>query len=49
MDHYQNEYLGNYFSYQVNKNVLKLKHALEIVQSFLSVSEITSTEPDDEM
>lgn len=31
MDHDQNDYLGNYFSYHVNKDVFKLKHTLEIV------------------
>jgi len=46
MDHFQNDYLGNYFSNKINKDVFKLKHSLEIVQSFLSICEITSSEPD---
>ena len=49
MDHLQNEYLGTYFSDKVNKDIFKLKHSLEIVQSFLSVCEITSTEPEEDM
>jgi len=49
MDHTQNEYLGTYFSERVNKDIFKLKHSLEIVQSFFSICEITSTEPEDDM
>ena len=47
IDHSQNRWLGTYFGQELQTNILSVKHALDIVQSLLSKSEITMEVPSD--
>lgn len=41
VDHSQNEFLQQYFNFELKAHISNLKHALDIVQSLLQKSQIT--------
>lgn len=48
IDHSQNEFMQQYFTFTLPKNILNFKHALDIVQSILQKSVITMEEETEE-
>ena len=49
LDHNQNEFLNQFFTYELPQNDMNLKHALDIMHSFLSQSQITLVEEEEAM
>ena len=47
LDHNQNDILNQFFTYELPQNVMNLKHALDIMHSFLSQSQITLVEEEE--
>ena len=47
-DHSQNDFLMNYFSMEINHNIVHFKISLDIVQGLLNRSELTHVEEAEE-